>query len=79
MIVSILKLVFSIHTHTHARTHAHASPYMWKGKPSTSGSASKESTCIAGDLGSISGSGISPGGGDGKPLQYSCCENTMRV
>ena len=28
-----------------------------------------------GDLGSISGSGQSPGGGHGKPLQYSCLEN----
>ena len=32
----------------------------------------KESTCNAGDLGSIPGSGRSPGGGSGNPLQYSC-------
>ena len=32
----------------------------------------KESTCSAGDLGSTPGSGISPGGGNGSPLQYSC-------
>ena len=31
----------------------------------------------AGDLGSIPGSGKSPGGGHGKPLQYSCLENLM--
>ena len=31
----------------------------------------------AGDLGSISGSGRSPGGGDGNPLQCSCLENSM--
>ena len=31
----------------------------------------KESTCIAGDDGSIPGSGRSPGGGNGNPLQYS--------
>ena len=31
----------------------------------------------AGDLGSIPGSRRSPGGGDGKPLQYSCLENPM--
>ena len=36
---------------------------------------SKESACDAGDLGSISWSGRSPGGGHGKPLQYSCLEN----
>ena len=32
---------------------------------------SKESTCNTGDLGSIPGSGRSPGGGHGNPLQYS--------
>ena len=31
----------------------------------------------AGDLGSIPGSGKSPGGGLGNPLQYSCLENPM--
>ena len=41
------------------------------------GSAGKESTCNAGDLGSVPGSGRSPGGGHGKPLQYSCLENPM--
>ena len=34
-------------------------------------SAGKESTCNAGDLGSIPGSGKCPGGGHGNPLQYS--------
>ena len=37
----------------------------------------KESTCNAGDLGSISGSGRFPGGGHGNPLQYSYLENPM--
>ena len=31
----------------------------------------------AGDVGSIPGSGRSPGEGNGKPLQYSCLENLM--
>ena len=31
----------------------------------------------AGDLGSIPGSGRSPGEGNGHPLQYSCLENPM--
>jgi len=31
----------------------------------------------AGDMGSIPGSGISPGKGSGCPLQYSCLENPM--
>ena len=37
--------------------------------------AGKESACSAGDLGSIPGLGRSPGGGLGKPLQYSGLEN----
>ena len=36
----------------------------------------KESTCIAGYLGSIPGLGRPPGGGCGNPLQYSCLENS---
>ena len=40
------------------------------------GSDSKESACNAGDLG-IFGSGRSPGGGHGNPVQYSCLENPM--
>ena len=37
----------------------------------------KESACNAGDAGLIPGSGRSPGGGHGYPLQYSCLENPM--
>ena len=37
----------------------------------------KESTCSVGDLGSIPGSGGSPGDRKGYPLQYSCLENPM--
>ena len=40
-----------------------------------SGSDGKESACNAVDLGSIPGLRRSPGGGHGKPLQYSCLEN----
>ena len=40
-------------------------------------SAGKESTCNAGDLGSIPGSGRSPGGRKGNPLQYSGLENPI--
>ena len=42
-----------------------------------SGSDSKESACTLGDLGLIPGSGKSPEGGNGNPLQYSCLENFM--
>ena len=41
------------------------------------GSEVKASACNAGDLGSIPGSGRSPGEGNGSPLQYSCLENPM--
>ena len=41
------------------------------------GSACKESTCNAGDLGLIPGLGRSPGEGNGYPLQYSGLENSM--
>ena len=41
------------------------------------GSASKESACNAGDLGSIPELGRSPGKGKGYPLQYSDLENSM--
>ena len=41
------------------------------------GSAGKESTCNARDLGLISGLGRSPGEGKGYPLQYSGLENSM--
>ena len=56
----------------------------WKNKPQPSihmglpgGSDNRESACNAGELGSIPGSGRSPGEGNGNPLQYSCLENPM--
>ena len=39
------------------------------------GSDGKESACNTEHLGLIPGSGRSPGGGHGNPLQYSCLEN----
>ena len=39
------------------------------------GSDGKESACSERDLGSIPGSGRSPGEGNGKPLQYSCLKS----
>ena len=44
------------------------------------GPMSKELACSAedtGDVGSIPGLGISPGGENGNPLQYSCLKNSM--
>ena len=37
----------------------------------------KETACNAGAMDLIPGSGRYPGGGDGKPLQYSCLHNPM--
>ena len=37
----------------------------------------KESACNEGDPGLISGSGKSPGEGNGNPLHYSCLEDSM--
>ena len=42
-----------------------------------SGSVLKNLLTKAGDVGSIPGSGRSPGEGNGNPLQYSCWENPM--
>ena len=41
------------------------------------GSEVKASSCNVGDLGSIPGSGRSPGEVNGNPLQYSYLENPM--
>ena len=43
----------------------------------SAGSDGKESTCNAGDLGSIPGLERSPGEGKGHPLQYSGLESSM--
>jgi len=39
------------------------------------GTRGEESSCNAGDVGSIPGSGRCHGRGHGNPLQYSCLEN----
>ena len=41
------------------------------------GSAVKNPPANAGDVGSIPGSGRSPGEGNGNPLQFSCLRNPM--
>ena len=60
----------------------HSLTQLWMAFPKTflgfpGGSHGKESTCNAGDTGSIPGSRRSPGEGKGYPLQYSCLENSM--
>ena len=49
-------------------------PWVW-GFPG--GASGKESTCWCRRPGLLPGSGRSPGGGHGNPLQYSCLENPM--
>ena len=46
---------------------------MWRARRLPCSSVSKESACNTGDLGSIPGSGRSPG----NPLKYSCLENPL--
>ena len=41
------------------------------------GGSEVKASAWVGDLGSIPGSGSSPGEGNGNPLQYSCLENPM--
>ena len=41
------------------------------------GSDGEDSACSVGDLGSISGLGLSCGEGNGNPLQYSSLENSI--
>ena len=48
--------------------------YLW-GFPG--GAVVKNLPANAGDMSSIPGSGRSPGGENGNPLQYSCLENSM--
>ena len=49
--------------------------FLFSGKIISGGSNGKESACNEGDLGLIHGSGRSPRGEHGNPLQYSCLEN----
>ena len=49
---------------------------LWMPEGFPGDSTGKESTCSVGDLGSISGSGRSPGEGKGYQLQYSGLENS---
>ena len=49
--------------------------YIVKAMGFPASSTGKESASNAGDSSSVPGSGRSPGGGYGNPLQYSCLEN----
>ena len=61
-------------------TYDHVCGYLWwryDKEDFPGGSDGKASAYNVGDLGSIPGSGRSPGEGNGNPLQYSCLENPM--
>ena len=62
-----INICVGIHTHIHI-LHTYGLPE-WL--------SDKESACQAGDVGLIPGLGISPGKGNGNPLQCSCLENPM--
>ena len=67
--------MYKIYPHTHTHTHTHIYIPTLVGFPG--GSEVKASACKAGDMGSVPGSGRSPGEGNGNPLQYSCLENPI--
>ena len=52
--------------------------FYFQGFPGGSDGKAKASACNEEDLGSIPGSGRSPGEGDGNPLQHACLENPRR-
>ena len=63
-------LICSLHAHDNQKRKPELSLRLPRGF------SGKESTCNAGDTGSIPGAGRFPGGGNGNPLQYSCLENS---
>ena len=68
--------VFPVGQRQRSMLPAQAAP-VWSLARLPRGSAGKEPTCNAGDLGSIPGLGRAPGEGKGYPLQYSDLENSM--
>ena len=63
------------HINTYARTYAHINTHGCTHGDFPGGSVVKNRPADAGDLGSIPGSGRSPGEGNGYLLQYSCLGN----
>ena len=61
-----------VYTYTHTHTHYSLGIPRWLG-----GKVSIDGGRDAGDAGSVSGWGRSPGGGSGNPLQYFCQENSI--
>ena len=67
-----------IHTHTHHHHQHHQTTVAIQLKQGFPGSSVEKNRPVnAGDAGTISESGRSPGVGNGTPLRYSCLENSM--
>ena len=75
--LSRLKLSSEFHTVNSLTLNLKSPLVGFKGICNNHVSVGKESSCNAGDLGSISGLERSLGEGNGKPLQYSCLENPV--
>ena len=77
--VSVVHMCVCTHTHTvvHMCTHTHTL-FFFIGIPRwLGGKVSIDGGRDAGDAGSVSGWGRSPGGGSGNTLQYFCQENSI--
>ena len=64
-------------THGNTTKNARMETMLWGFLGVSDGLKKKKTACNAGDLGLISGSGESPGEGNGYPLQYSCLKNCL--
>ena len=73
--VCVCVYIYVHYTTLHYTTHTHTHYTVYMGFPG--GSNGKESACNMGNLGSIPGSGRSPGEGNDSPLQYSSLGNPM--
>ena len=68
----MIKIVFKITGRVQYSSDIETTSYSFWKVEFLGGSDDKESACIAGDPGSIPGSGRSPGEGNGNTPQYSC-------
>ena len=66
-----------LHVPLHVKSHTVLSVPFLHQRGFPGGSDCKGSACNAGNLGLIPGLGRSTAKGNGKPLQYSCLENSM--
>ena len=64
-----MRYIYETHTHIYIYIYRFPDGAVLKNLPANTGNAR--------DMGSIPGSGRSPGVGNGNPLQYSCLENSI--